>query len=92
MVATLVDLAQNTDIPKKGWVYAAPSTLTPLTAIGGTARKLVVGVVSGTLILTQVDTTLLTLSEAVLLKTNGVVEHTCTAIQSAACTDILAVA
>jgi hypothetical protein len=92
MVATLTDLAQNVDIPKKGTVVAAPTALTDLTALlnGHPARRLIVGTISGTLILTQEDSTTLTVSEAVLLRLNGVLDHVCTHIQSAACEDILA--
>jgi hypothetical protein len=91
MVATPTDLAQRIDIPKKGTVVAAPTSLTNLvTLLGGPARRLIVGTISGTLVLTQEDETTLTVSEVQLLRLNGVLDHVCTHIQSAACTGILA--
>ena len=90
-MATMSDLAQGLDVPKKGTVVAAPVAATNLvTLLGGPARRLVVGTISGTLILTQKDGTTLTLSENQLLALQGVVDHVCTSLQSAACQDILA--
>lgn len=91
MPATLTDLRENIDVPSVGHVYAAPTTLTPLTEIGGTARRLIVDTISGPLVITQLNGTTLTFSANHLTKLNGIVDHKCTAIQSAACTGIMAV-
>jgi hypothetical protein len=91
MPATLINLAQHLDVPKKGTVVAAPTALTNLvTLLGGPARRLIVDTISGTLILTQIDGTTITLTENHLTALGGIVDHVCTAIQSAACTGILA--
>ena len=91
MVATLVDLAQNLDIPKKGVVVAAPVAKTDLVALlGGPARQLIVDTISGTLVVTQRDGTTLTFSANHLTALRGIVDHVCTHIQSAACTGIMA--
>lgn len=91
MVATLSKLGERLDVPTKGAVVAAPTDLTSLvTLLGGPARRLIVGTISGTLVLTQLDGTTLTFSEAHLTAVSGVVDHVCTAIQSAACEGILA--
>jgi hypothetical protein len=91
VTATLTDLGQNIDNPKKGVVIAAPTVLTALTPlIGGPARRLIVDTISGTLILTQEDGTTLTWTANHLNAVGGVVDHVCTHIQSAACTNILA--
>lgn len=91
MTATLSKLGERLDVPTKGTVVAAPTALTSLvTLLGGPARRLIVGTISGTLVLTQLDGTTLTFSEDQLKAVNGVVNHVCTAIQSAACTGILA--
>lgn len=90
-MATLSKLSQNLDVPKKGTVVAAPTALTDLTALlGGPARQLVIDTISGTLILTQLDGTTITLTANHLNALGGVVQHVCTHIQSAACTGILA--
>jgi hypothetical protein len=91
VAATLSKLGQAIDVPTKGTVVAAPTELTSLvTLLGGPARRLIVDTISGTLILTQLDGTTLTWSEAHLNAVSGVVDHVCTSIQSAACTGILA--
>ena len=89
--ATLANHGESIGVPTKGTVVAAPTELTSLvTLLGGPARRLIVGTISGTLVLTQLDGTTITLSEAHLDAVSGVVDHVCTAIQSAACTGILA--
>ena len=91
MVASLKDLAERIDIPKKGYLYAAPTELTDVrTALGGPARQLIVDTISGTLVLTQEDATTLTFTENHLTKLGGIVDHVCTHIQSAACTGVMA--
>jgi hypothetical protein len=90
-MTTLVYLASRLTVPVRATVVAAPTTTTDLVALlGGPARRLVVGGISGTLVLTQRDGTTLTLSANQLYALQGVVEHVCTHVQSAACTDILA--
>ena len=90
-MTTLSDLALGIDIPKKGTVVAAPTASTNLvTLLGGPARRLVIDTISGTLILTQLDGTTVTLTENHLNALGGVVDHVCTSIQSAACTGIFA--
>lgn len=89
--AVLSDLAQQQSIPTKGTVVAAPTVATNLvTLLGGPARRLVIDTISGTLILTQLDGTTITLTENHLDALGGIVDHVCTSIQSAACTNILA--
>jgi hypothetical protein len=91
VTATLSKLGERIDVPTKGTVVAAPTALTSLvTLLGGPARRLIVGTISGTLILTQLDGTTLTWSEDHLTAVSGVVDHVAVAIQSAACTGILA--
>jgi photosystem II stability/assembly factor-like uncharacterized protein len=57
--------------------------------LGGPARRVVVGGISGTVVLTQLDGTTITITEAMQTLLGGVIEHVCTHIQSAAGTDIL---
>jgi uncharacterized membrane protein len=91
VTTTLSKLGERIDVPTKGTVVDAPIALTSLVMpLGGPARRLIVGTISGTLSVVQLDGTTLTWSEAHLKAVSGVVDHVAVAIQSAACTDILA--
>lgn len=82
-------LAEYLHVPEIYEVLAAPTALTPTVhpTSGKPARQIAVGGVSGTVVLTRLDGTTVTLSEA--LQRMGVLNLQFVAVQSAAGTDIL---
>jgi hypothetical protein len=68
-------------------VAAAATLQATVRPDGSAARRLIVGSISGTIILTRPDSTTVTMSEDQINALGGVIERQFIAFQSAACTD-----
>lgn len=80
--------SENLVVPERYTIYTNAINLIDVRENGLPARIVIVGGISGSLLLTRLDGTVVTVPESVLLSASGILECQFTAMQSAACTDL----